>query len=263
MFDVDALPRTLSALFGPTDVRPVLLDEATDVIRLQINNIQNTGYPVVAYLGIVNLKTPGLEVHVGGTLSLKTYTSEFARQNDCSIAINGEAGASPQNDSGLGVWRGNFMVAGKLLQKEDPTDLRPFLGFNQKNDVHFTPMAAKDRAIAPDQYNVIWGRLDAVINDKVQTENERDRQPRTAMGIDKDGSHLYLLVIDGRQQRYSVGFTRAEVGVLLQAFGCFNGMLCDEGGSSCMWIPKLGGLINSPSDGEERPTYTHFGIAVH
>jgi hypothetical protein len=40
-------------------------------------------------------------------------------------------------------------------------------------------------------------------------------------------------------------------------------MLCDEGGSSCFYIKKFNGIVNSPSDGEERATYTHFGITLH
>ncbi len=61
-----------------------------------------------------------------------------------------------------------------------------------------------------------------------------------------------------------MGFTRAEAGNLLKAFGAYNGMLCDEGGSSCMYLKRLGGICNIPSDsrGRERPTYTHFGIAL-
>jgi exopolysaccharide biosynthesis protein len=59
-----------------------------------------------------------------------------------------------------------------------------------------------------------------------------------------------------------MGFTRGEVGMLLKLFGAHNAMLCDEGGSSCLYVETMGGIVNVPSDnqGQERPTYTHFGI---
>ena len=62
-----------------------------------------------------------------------------------------------------------------------------------------------------------------------------------------------------------MGCTRSEAGWLLKAFGATDGMLCDEGGSSCMYVEWLGGICNSPCDfqGSERPTYTHFGISVN
>jgi hypothetical protein len=258
LIDTAGVAKNLTTIFGPLNLHPGIHDEATDIVEVDIQNL-----PAVTYLAIVNLKTPGLEIKCAGTVVKKTLTSDFARENDCQIAINGEAGISPQANSGLGLWSGNMISAGKVLRTEDPTNKRPFLSFTKQNVASFTPMAATDRAIGADKYNVIWGRLDAIIDDKVQTENERNRQPRTAMAINKDGSRLYLLVVDGRQQRYSVGFTRAEVGMMLQVFGANNGMLCDEGGSSCMYLKKFNRIINSPSDGEERPTYSHFGITLH
>ena len=41
-------------------------------------------------------------------------------------------------------------------------------------------------------------------------------------------------------------------------------MLCDEGGSSCMYLQSTDSIVNTPSDqqGRERPTYTHFGISI-
>jgi hypothetical protein len=258
LFDADEVSRTLTARFGALNFHPVIYDKATDVVKVNFNNL-----PAVAYMAVIDLGTSGLELKLGGSLTTKTLTTEFARNNQCSIAINGEAGASPRMNSGLGTWTGNFISKGKVLLKEQAGNRRPFLAFDKRNRASFTPMAAISRALPAEPYNVIWGRLDAIIDGTLQTENERDRQPRTGMGIDQDGTRLFLMVVDGRQQRYSVGFTRGEVGLFMQAFGAFNGMLCDEGGSSCIYMGKYGGIINSPSDGDERETYTHFGVSLH
>lgn len=257
MVDKTQVTQSLAQTFGTANVYPRVHDLATDVVEVDLPN-----YPAIAYMAVVNLKTPGLEVKFGGSLTQKTLTSDFAKSNNCLIAINGEAGQAPEANSGLGVWRGNMISAGTVLLREDPSNRRPFFSFDKDNNVTFTAMAAKSRAVPDKAYNVIWGRLDAIIDGKVQTEAERDRQPRTAMGISKDGSKLFLMVVDGRQQRYSIGFTRAEVGAFMQAFGADNGMLCDEGGSSCIYMKNLKGIVNRPSDGEERATYTHFGISL-
>ena len=257
LFDAVRVQQDLGVLYGQVGFHPIIHDQATDIVEVDMMNPQ-----VIAYLAVVNLRTPGLEIKYGGSLTQKTLTSDFAKANDCQIAINGEAGASPQMNSGLGPWHGNMISAGQVLLQEDPANKRPFLAFDKQNGVSFTAMAAADRGIGADKFNVIWGRLDAVIDNRVETESMQDRQPRTAMGINKDGTRLYLLVVDGRQRQYSVGFTRQEVGLFLQIFGAANGMLCDEGGSSCMWVRKFNGIVNSPSDGMERPTYTHLGVAV-
>jgi hypothetical protein len=257
LIDTAKVQRNLALVFGPVGFHPIIHDQATDVVEVDIQNL-----PVVAYMAVVNLRTPGLEIKFGGSLTQKTLTTDFARANNCQIAINGEAGLSPRANSGFGVWHGNMVSAGQVMMKEDPSDKRPFLSFDRQNNVTFTALAAADRAVAPNSFNVIWGRLDAIIAGAVQTENERDRQPRTAMGISKDATKLFLMVVDGRQPRLSVGFTRQDVGTFLQVFGADNGMLCDEGGSSCIYVKKFNRILNSPSDGTERATYTHFGISL-
>jgi hypothetical protein len=256
MIDLAQVQQRLAATFSGITLRPLVYDAATDAI-----DIHSTSPLAQAYLTITDLRTPGLQVKIGGSLDSKTLTSAFARVNDCALAINGEAGQSPRANSGLGPWCGYYMAEGELRLREQQNNRRPFLSFDRQNRATFTPMAAADRALPLGSFNVLWGRLDALLDGQVQTADERNRQPRTAMGIDKEGSHLYLIVVDGRQPGYSLGYTRAEVGALLKAFGAANGMLCDEGGSSSMYTRRFG-IVNAPSDGEERPTYTHFGIAL-
>lgn len=199
-----------------------------------------------------------------GNLTRKSLTSEFAAQNGCSIAINGEAGSSPSPRASLGTWRGNLMDRGELLLEESSGTQRPFLVFDLTNRAGFVSEAADERTLPMGTLNAIWGRWDVLLAGSVPPSDTRDRQPRTGMAIDKTGKRLYLLVVDGRQPRHSMGFTRTEAGWFLEAFGAHDGMLCDEGGSSSMYVKGLGGIVNIPSDfqGQERPTYTHFGIAI-
>lgn len=259
-FDRAAVQKELDRTYSNVTLHPLVYDDASDVVQVHI------GQPLVqAYLTVTDLKNPGVQLKVGGSLEKKTLTSAFAKDSACTIAINGEAGMSPFANSGLGQWRGYMVEAGQVLQKEQPGNPRPFLAFDRQNHAEFVPMAQTKRDLTGEMYNVLWGRLDALVDGDVKIENERDRQPRTAMGISADGSRLYLMVVDGRQPGYSMGFTRQDVGDFLKAFGATNGMLCDEGGSSCIYMGKFGGIVNVPSDnqGEERPTYTHFGVSFH
>jgi hypothetical protein len=260
MFDLDAAQKALAANFKDASLGPVVYDEATDVVRAQIGNPLSQ-----VYLAVIDLRNPAVEIKLGTTLDKKRLTTAFARENDCTVAINGEAGASPAPDSGLGPWKGHMVDRGQVILQEDPKVQRPFLSFDRRNHARFISAGAPDRAVAADAYNVIWGRIDAIVNGEVQTADSRNRQPRTAMGINADGTRLYLMVVDGRQPRYSMGFTRAEVGQFLKAFGASDGMLCDEGGSSCMYLKQFGGITDIPSDnqGQERTTYTHFGITMN
>ena len=99
-------------------------------------------------------------------------------------------------------------------------------------------------------------------------DNE-ELDPRTAVGINRNGRYLYLVVVDGRQPFYSQGATFSELAKLLIDQGAFMGMSLDGGGSSTMVIEDKNSkpvILNSPIDnyvpGRERPVGTHLGIYV-
>lgn len=75
------------------------------------------------------------------------------------------------------------------------------------------------------------------------------RHPRTIMG--SDGERVFWAVVDGRSPIHSRGATISETRWIAKALGLKNAINMDGGGSSqLIW---RGILINSPSDGKERP----------
>lgn len=87
------------------------------------------------------------------------------------------------------------------------------------------------------------------VKEQFPADIAKGRAPRTALGIKADGK-IILMVIDGRQS-HSIGTTLTETAQLLQKFGAVNGFNLDGGGSSEMVLQ--GQILNSPSDGGERP----------
>ena len=75
--------------------------------------------------------------------------------------------------------------------------------------------------------------------------------PRTAIGVDRAGGVMWLVVVDGRQERYSEGMTLQELGGLMRGLGCWRATNMDGGGSSVMGLAEGGAqlrVVNSPSD---------------
>ncbi len=62
------------------------------------------------------------------------------------------------------------------------------------------------------------------------------RNPLTAIGVSKDGTHAFLVVFDGRLSgpSRSRGLTRAEMTSYLLAHGAYQAMLFDSGGFVCL-----------------------------
>ena len=75
------------------------------------------------------------------------------------------------------------------------------------------------------------------------------RHPRTAIGWNDET--IFLVEVDGRQGDLSIGMSFPELAEYLQKLGCRQAMNLDGGGSATMWV--LGNVINSPSEGRERP----------
>jgi len=75
------------------------------------------------------------------------------------------------------------------------------------------------------------------------------RHPRSAIGWNKD--FFFFVQVDGRQRDHSVGMTLQELAQRMKQMGCEYALNLDGGGSSTIWM--LGQIVNSPSQGAERP----------
>jgi hypothetical protein len=74
-------------------------------------------------------------------------------------------------------------------------------------------------------------------------------QPRTGVGVTAAGKIL-LVVVDGRQPKWSLGPTVREFAEIMADLGAVTALNLDGGGSSEMVIE--GEVVNRPSDGQER-----------
>ena len=111
----------------------------------------------------------------------------------------------------------------------------------------------------------IGGGARVLLNGELANDSNsiiKGRQPRTAIGINKEKNELYMVVIDGRGQ--SIGATHEELAEILLNLGAYDAMHFDGGGSSTMVLKddkddKVN-VVNTPSDGAERKVINSFGI---
>jgi exopolysaccharide biosynthesis protein len=100
-----------------------------------------------------------------------------------------------------------------------------------------------------------------------KTKQPDVRHPRTAVGLDERSETLLLVVVDGRQPRYSQGAEMDELAKILIGSGAFAAMNLDGGGSSTLVARNAEGrveLLNRPIadrvPGRERPIANHLGV---
>lgn len=88
------------------------------------------------------------------------------------------------------------------------------------------------------------------------------RQPRSAVGISKDGKKIYLVAIDGRG--ISIGVTHEEFANILADLGAYNAMQLDGGGSTTMAVKTINDdsvkVVNKVSEGSQRKVANALGV---
>ena len=91
--------------------------------------------------------------------------------------------------------------------------------------------------------------------------------PRMACGLSRDRRYLYLIAIDGRQPKWSLGATGAETGRLLLEAGAYDAINLDGGGSAtlCGWDRRKKqpfALNRHTADGYLRPVASNVGVMI-
>ncbi|MEM9196037.1 MAG: phosphodiester glycosidase family protein [Myxococcota bacterium] len=108
------------------------------------------------------------------------------------------------------------------------------------------PRARLAHAVTGRPMLVQGGHVDHATLDEL--EWARYRHPRTAAGTSRDGRTVVLVVVDGRQP-HSRGMTLYELAEFLIELGAHSAINLDGGGSTAMYVERLGGVVNSPSGG--------------
>jgi hypothetical protein len=237
--------------------------------------------PMVIHIISVDTKSKGIsflvtppDAHGEQPLKART-TSQFLTEFHAQIAVNGDAFTpwwshspadyyphvgNPITPLGFSASNGDVYWNG-----ENPTDVgvEPTLYMSRRNALSFNNK--------PDNvYNAISGDRMLVEKNEIAADLDNTQlDPGTAIGINRNGRYLYIIVVDGRQPFYSQGATFRELAELMKAQGAFYAMSLDGGGSSTLVIEDENGqpkIMNSPIDNyipeRERPVGNHLGIFI-
>ena len=88
--------------------------------------------------------------------------------------------------------------------------------------------------------------------------------PRTAGGLSEDGRYLYYLVVDGRQEDFSMGMNTIELGEWMERLGAWTGINFDGGGSSSfvVWDGREAKMLNHQPGGGMRAVANAVGFCL-
>lgn len=231
---------------------------------------------MVIHVVTIDLKADGIKslVTAGDPDSARPLeaetTSEFLSDNNLQLAINGDAftpwwdlgplGYSPKDGGRVSPF--GFAASRGVTYAQD-TDEQPTLYIYQNNKASLNALIGK-------VYNAVSGYELLLWNgDIVEGLDSSDVDPRTAVGLNRAGNKLIIVIVDGRQPGYSDGATLAELAQILDEQKAYSAMNMDGGGSSTLVIQGENGepeMLNSPIHqgipGNERPVGNHLGFTA-
>jgi len=237
--------------------------------------------PMIAHIIIIDTKVKDVSFLVtppdsNGERPLNARTtSQFLEEFNVQLAINGDGfdpwwSNSPADyypHVGDPVTPLGFSASGGDIYTEgipDQVGVEPTLYINRKNDLSFNKQPDNVfQAISGDRMIVQQGKI-------VEELDNVDLDPRSAIGLNKNGRYVILVVVDGRQPFYSEGATFVQLAQLMIDQGANVAMALDGGGSSTLVMEGDNGepvILNSPIDnyipGRERPVANHLGIFIN
>jgi hypothetical protein len=172
------------------------------------------------------LVTPPPETVPSGRDTTLLRTSVFAAATKARIAVN----LSPWRHMGLDGFPADICglaaSAGRVYSENE--ERFPAFNITADNQVRIGPAADVGKP-----FNAAAG-FDQIVTRGKKTATGWRRHPRTALGVDREGRTLILLVVDGRQPDVSEGVTIPELADLMISFGAFDALNLDGGGSSTL-----------------------------
>lgn len=207
---------------------------------------------------VVDLDTPGVHFESTASAQRKRTPSSFAKLVGAQAATNGDFFSySTYGTSGLAAG------AGAAWSDTKDSTGSGALAFDTKTRLELYTPSTSVTFDKTWMRGVVSGHPMVVENGTVKTFTSSSslcyyRNPRTAVGLSKDGRTLYMVVVDGRSSA-SVGMTCQELGALMKGLGAYDALNFDGGGSSAMYIQGAG-VVNTPSDGSERVVGNHLAL---
>lgn len=190
-----------------------------------------------------------------------TTVSDFALKTKAIVAINGDYFDSKFNPRGLMInpcdqWAG---------AKENP--MHESIVAVGSGHASIQPQSAFDATAEPVASAVAgWPVLIKSCTPLTAKELPgsdiftRSPQPRTAVGISKDGATMYFVVADGRRTGIP-GLTLADLATFMaEELGVCSAVNLDGGGSTTMWVGDK--VVNRPADGVERKVGDHLAVIL-
>jgi len=181
--------------------------------------------------------TPADRTGRGETRS--SATSDFVRSENIQLGING----SPFSRVDVLNRSGRPMDIIGVQINDRVTVSPPAESFDALFVLNDGSIQMGSQSSVPPDTQFALGGFHMLLEDGTVLGGNKERHPRTAVGLSEDGKTLILAVFDGRQENRA-GLTTEETALWMSWLGCSTALNLDGGGSSAMVLKDRQGKIH-------------------
>ncbi|GEM_PF-3172499 len=217
--------------------------------------------PLRTWIVRIDLDTPGVRFaltrpDVSSAASqpahetLSATTLDFAMQRGVQLAVNTSAFGPfrPRMGQPMDVV-GLAAVAGRKFSEPHERFGALYISRAGRVALKGPPLPQRDLWHVVAGFRMLVDDRHVVVSDRVMRSKFGGVNPRTAVGSDREGRTLWIVVVDGRQQGVSEGITLIELACLMESLGVWDALNLDGGGSSTLVVEDRDGVhrvMNTP-----------------
>lgn len=220
--------------------------------------------------GVKPFVTPGIPNQDQGTTKAQT-TTEFLREFQLQLAINASYFYPFRENNPWDYYPHSGDIAYPLgeaisngTRYAKPQESRGVVCISQKNVAQILASGECPQGTAQG----VAGKEILVADGQPVISQLPNDQPysRVVVAVNKQGTKLWLVIVDGKQPLYSEGLTIAELGKIVADLGVHTALKMDGGGSTTLAIATSDGgkVLNAPIQTQvpmrERPVANHLGF---
>lgn len=237
----------------PAEEKPLDEDFAGLEVRYRVYDHPR---PLRMWVARVDLATPGLRFAItapAGHPEGETFcenTLEFAEKHGVQIAFNTsafrplrETRGEPMDVVGLAA------VEGRKYSDPDERFGAVYISRDNRVALKGPPLPQDEIWDVIPGFRMLIDDKEVAVSEQVANSKFGDVNPRTAVGVDREGRTLWIIVVDGRQEGISEGITLVELACIFESLGAWDALNLDGGGSSTLVMQSAEGprrVINTP-----------------
>ena len=225
---------------------------------------ENPSFPLRYIIVEIDFSTPGLEIsswpdtqsfkHKYSPLPRKSI-EDFAREKSCVVAWNTcpfelwkSTGATIE-----GVYKKDGKILSEAMEKYAMLLIRKC---GDGSGYEASISETQDEKATEDWDIAIGGFYMTLSDGEPCGTFRKTNDSRTAVGLSEDGRTMYVLSVEGEDEKSSTGLSYEQCNEIFMALGCFTAMQFDGGGSTNLFLDGERAL----SYPEERFSPCYMGV---